>query len=156
MPIPIPIRRFRCCACARTFSWRPVFLVFGCRYVATAYQREFKAWALGRDRQRKSMPWYELGQAASDAFRQRLGDGLMALRQRLRTALVGESVPGPQTENVPSQKSRLQLWHLARRAAQHLNEKRPDQPPRLSCYLLCLALARLRGHRGRYHLESAA
>ena len=44
----IPIRRFYCPQCGRTFSWRPRFLVFGRRHAAAAYQLALQDWVAHR------------------------------------------------------------------------------------------------------------
>lgn len=118
-------------------------MVFNCRYGATTYHQEFKAWSLGHRRARSQTSWYELGRSARDHFRRRLWERFGILRRRLRAILdVQSPVAASESLSRPSE-----LWHLTRRVADSL--KRPAQP-RLFSYLLHLALV-----SRPYQLESA-
>jgi hypothetical protein len=65
----IPIRRFRCSACGRTFSWRPHFLVRWRRFAAIAYEQAFKDWAFERHPGIRSLAWCAPGAAARKRLR---------------------------------------------------------------------------------------
>jgi len=145
----VPIRRFMCTACRRTFSWRPPFLLFGRRFAAIAYlrlsstyQQAWIDWALHR-RLSPGKEWYELGQAAAKAFRRCLSRRLDELLVRLRREL-HLKMDVPSTRKQP----RHQLWRLAQR----LVSRNPSESSRLSVHYVGIALAR--HPRAQYCLES--
>jgi hypothetical protein len=131
---PIPIRRFRCSRCRRTFSWRPRFLVFGRRFAAVSYQRELKVWAQG-GASRWSHAWHEAGQAATKALRRQLRRRASELAERFIAELShlgGSELPPAE---VPAER---RIWRLTRTLAR----LQTPEKPRYSCHLLFLALAR--------------
>lgn len=151
---PIPIRRFRCSRCGRTFSWRPAFLVFGRRLVSVAYQGAVRAWALGhrRGRRRGGESWHELGMAGRKSLFRRLTRRLDELLGRLDVPGHSSAPDEPTGLAAGRQRDRVQLWHAARRLA-HTHSSQQHEP-RLACHLVFLALA---SHPAqvRYSLESA-
>lgn len=151
---PIPIRRFRCSRCGRTFSWRPAFLVFGRRLAAVVYQQAVKSWALGgrRGRRQCGESWHELGLAGRKSLFRRLTRRMDELLGRLE---VHRRSTGPREPRGPAaerHRDRVQLWHAARRLARTVSSKK--RKPRLACHPLFLALA---SHPAqiRYSLGSA-
>ena len=133
----IPLRRFYCSKCGRTFSWRPAFLVYARRLAAVTYQQCLKNWALGR--KRTSSGWYELGASGQKAFLREVRRQLLSLLQRLGSALPAEPDP-------------FFLWFsLRRKAAQDRNR---GNLSRQSIHLLCIALAR-RADGALYLLSSS-
>lgn len=117
----IPLRRFFCTACSRTFSWRPAFLVFAHRLAANAYQQLLKDWALGR--RRSSKGWHEPGLDGQKSFLGKIRRR-WALLQRLSPTLPAEPAP-------------RQLWFVLRRIA-----GRSDVLSHQPVQILCIALAR--------------
>src|SRR4029077_15288451 len=77
---PLPIRRFKCCDCGRTFSWRPFFLVFLHRFTAAAYQQFL-------DTQASDGDWWQPGAGAIEAVRARLFRAARPLTERLERYL---------------------------------------------------------------------
>ncbi len=147
----IPIRRFYCPKCRRTFSWRPRFLVFGRTFAAVAYQQAFKKWALGHSsswKQRESS-WYQLELSTYKAFCQRLNSTCTVLNEQLREELRLCLMPDSSREKEDTYTSRAAasgrdnerrtLWHLTRRLAQTLAGH--DSLPRFSCHFLFTAMA---------------
>lgn len=134
----VPLRRFWCTACERTFSWRPWFLLYGRRYAALFYQLAFKDWGHAR---RVPAPnvWYDLNAAGRRAFfrfLERRGTELSdRLDDRRQPPVAEPQMARPET-----------TWQLARRYIRILFDLK--QPP-LSIHLVCVALA-----RHRYRLES--
>ena len=133
----IPLRRFYCSKCTRTFSWRPAFLAYAHRLAAVTYQRCLKNWALGRERSSKD--WYELGAGGQKAFLRKVRRQLLWLLQRLGSAL-------------PTAPDRCVLWYTLRhKSKQQMN---PSDPHRQTIHLLCIALAR-RPDGALYRLSSS-
>lgn len=120
----IPLRRFFCTGCSRTFSWRPAFLVFAHRLAANVYQQCLKNWALGR--KRTSTGWHELGPDGQKSFLGKIRRRWLALLHRL----------GPP---LPPSPARRQLWFALQRAVRQLKSQNPGFQP---VQLLCIALAR--------------
>jgi hypothetical protein len=141
------LRRFKCCACGRTYSWRPPFLAFARHLVAQAYQRPFKSWALGC-RSSYTGVWHELGESGIKAFRRVLNDRLSELRGRMRRELGIQQAPRLEPLSLQRQK----LWYLIRHVSRKL--RRVHKAPRLSCQTLFLALARHRCDHSSYRLSS--
>ncbi|MGH9071787.1 MAG: hypothetical protein ACRDX8_11625 [Acidimicrobiales bacterium] len=124
---PLPIRRFMCCGCGRTFSWRPLFLVFLHRLVALAYQRMLADQSGG--------DWWEPGAAAIEAVRRRLCQAAASLIVRLESHLQREL------------SGRVDLPHaldLAHDIAK--DQVTSDEEPRYACHILFLAIACTRAH----------
>lgn len=123
----ILLRRFKCTACGRTFSWRPLFLLFGRRYAALFYQLKFKSWALGQCVAGHG-GWCDLGEAGRKAFSRFLGSRAAEFLDRLGT-------------KVEPAGRRMKMWQLARQFVRSLLSAQ-QRPPSLSIHLVCLALAR--------------
>ena len=122
---PIPLRRFFCTHCGRTFSWRPAFLVYAHHLAAATYQQCLKNWALGKER--SSGGWYELGAGGQKSFLRKVRRQLLAMLHRLGSAW-------------PSEPDRRVLWYALRlRAAQQPYQ---GDASRQSIHILCIALAR--------------
>lgn len=126
----LPIRRFFCPACGRTFSWRPRFLVFGHRYAAVVYEQVLRDWSLGRATPECRHPecWFRLSPAAARALRRRL----------VRAAL-------PALRLDPEK--RPLLWHVLRRLTSKL---RQTSRPRLLAFQVLALLQVHPAHRGPY------
>jgi hypothetical protein len=147
----IPLRRFYCPPCVRTFSWRPRFLVFGRPFAAAAYQQAFKEWALERPGPWKSRErsWYQLEQSTCKAFFRVLENERSELTERfsdeLRQKLEEDSVYdkdylSPITGSAARRhKKRRILWHLTRQLAKAQTGR--ETPPRYACHYLFMALA---------------
>lgn len=141
---PVPLRRFLCTGCGRTFSWRPAFLLFGRRYAAVFYQLAFKSWSRGT-MARTSGSWYDLSASAHRAFVRFLSSRAWDLVARLelwRDDLLAGSHPAKPHPG--------EVWSLARRAVRALF---PVKQPPLSIHLTCLALASHK-HAAVYRLDS--
>jgi len=146
----IPIRRFYCPKCRRTFSWRPRFLVFGRPFAAVAYQQAFKKWAL-RDSslwKHRESSWYQLELSTYKAFCRKLNSTCAVLIEQLREELRIFFMPDSSREKEETftraaatgrENERRTLWHLTRRLAQILAGR--DTPPRFSCHFLFTAMA---------------
>lgn len=117
----IPLRRFLCKLCGRTFSWRPIFLVYGHRLAVVTYQQNLKNWALNKPG--PSASWYELGVGGRKSF-------LRKIRLRLPSLLRQLGCSGPAPPHEPL------LWFALRRSSRQLN------PDLLPAQFLCLAMAR--------------
>ena len=128
----IPIRRFYCPHCGRTFSWRPRFLVFGRRHATVAYQLALESW-IGHSVPQPPRWWFLSPRARGSLFgwlRARFGDLLARIREELDA--YNALVPTVDDE-------RINLWN----GALHLTEIIGSQEnPRLPFHFLCLALAR--------------
>lgn len=122
---PIPLRRFFCTKCTRTFSWRPAFLVFAHRLAAVTYQQCLKNWALGK--KRCSAGWHELGAGGQKSFLRKVRRRLLALLHRLGCSL-------------PPDSDGRRLWFALRRTAARLNHRGDNACQ--SIHVLCLSLAR--------------
>lgn len=121
---PIPLRRFWCTQCARTFSWRPPFLVFARRLAANAYQQCLKNWALGR--RGSSSEWHELSSSGRKSFLARVSRVGRALLQRLSPGLLCEP-------------DRRRIWFILRCTAARLRRNDSFRQP---IHVLSLSLAR--------------
>ena len=127
----IPLRRFMCQKCKKTFSWRPAFLVFARRLAALTYQRALEAVVLGRKLRESN--WYGLSESGFKAFRSSLSEN--HVRKRLE----------PHCPVFP------ELWYWLKQRAEQIS--RNAQTPRLPIHLLCLGLARHRDGT-RYRLSA--
>lgn len=140
---PIPIRRFRCRRCQRTFSWRPHFLVFGRPFAAVVYHQAFKAWALKRPEDATAAwgasAWCAPHAGARKAMRRVLNRRANEALLRMRLQLA----PSARDAELGSTSSRV--WYACSRLA--------HGTPRLACHFLWIALA---AHRSatRYALEA--
>ncbi len=123
---PIPLRRFFCTKCSRTFSWRPNFLVYAHRLAAVTYQQCLKNWALGK--RRSSAGWYELGAGGQKSFLRKVRRRLLSLLHRLGSAW-------------PPDPDRRTLWFAFQRGAARQRWAGGDNS-RQSIHILCMALAR--------------
>lgn len=144
----IPIRRFRCPACERTFSWRPRFLLFGRRFAALYYQRAFRDWAQGRP-PRASGAWCEPERSGWRAFWRFLTQRRHELLRRLKEEA---SWPASASTRTPEPEERRRVWEVARRRVRALAGP-PERRPPLSIHLVCVALAP-HPHDARYALTS--
>lgn len=133
----IPLRRFMCTACGRTFSWRPAFLLFGRRYAALFYQMAFQAWSLGRSAAGTGL-WCDLSTAGRRAFSRFLGYGAFEVKDRLNLGATDGS--------------RVEFWKVMRQAVRSMLIVNQKQPP-LSIHLICLTLAP-HPRNARYGLKS--
>jgi len=133
---PLPIRRFKCRGCGRTFSWRPWFLAFARRYMAAAYEQLLQA-------KSRSDDWWRPGAKATQAVRERLRRAAQRLTARLETHLGLQRSGRIDTGYV---------LNLARTIA----SQQPSTPskPRYACHVIFLALARTRA-RADYSLTAA-
>jgi hypothetical protein len=130
---PIPLRRFRCTKCRRTFSWRPPLLIFGRRFAAVVYQQALKEWALrGSRRFSGGEGWHEPGPASRKAFFRRLDELLGGLGTAMAAA-------------------RQRLWQRLRRLAR--TQSRVHGVPRLAVH--CLAILWARHPHGTRYLPQA-
>jgi hypothetical protein len=140
---PIPLRRFLCTGCSRTFSWRPAFLLFGRRYATMFYQVAFKRWSDGCGL-RASGHWYDLSASAQRAFVHFLSTRSLDFLARLDLRCSVISHEPDTAESLPGL-----IWTLSRRCARILvNRKHPP----LSIHLFCRALARHK-HAAIYRLD---
>lgn len=149
---PIPIRRFYCSKCKRTFSWRPRFLVFGRPYAAVAYQQAFAEWALGRASatSESQRDWYQLDAESLKAFFQMLDRRKKELMDRLSEELQKLFPVSSAGKNIEMQLSmasasgrdeeKRTLWQLTRTLAKVLTGR--EKQPRFSCHYLFIALSR--------------
>jgi hypothetical protein len=132
----LAIRRFKCCDCGRTFSWRPGFLAFGHRFTAAAYEQFLQA-------QSRSGDWWEPGTAATQAVRDRLRRAAPELTERLerhlKRPLSGRTDAG-------------HVIDLARHIASQ--QQLTLEESRYSCHVLFLAIASTRAHAS-YSLTAA-
>lgn len=142
---PVPLRRFMCTGCGRTFSWRPAFLLFGHRYAAVFYQLAFKRWSRGTVA-RASGSWYDLSASAHKAFARFMSSRACDLVARLGSGC-DDLLPGHHLAEPPPPG---EVWLLARRAVRALL---PVKRPPLSIHLTCLALVRHK-HAAIYRLDS--
>lgn len=129
----IPIRRFYCPKCGRTFSWRPRFLVFGRQYAAAAYELAFHDWVSRRPPGQDPRWWLLSAEARAALFRWlrvRLSDLLARIHGALRRW--GALLPTVGDE-------RLNLWNGVLQLTEVIG---PQESPRLPFHFLCLALAR--------------
>lgn len=158
---PIPIRRFYCPKCGRTYSWRPRFLVFGRPLAAVAYEQALEPWALGRpvEAGRDACSWYQLVDAARKALRRLIRNNVDELLKRFRDELElsGSDVPSEESSDFPRagstpKEERKTLWHLACKVARIFSKR--EEQPRLTCHYLLIALAR-HSSGVRYSLEYA-
>lgn len=140
----IPIRRFRCSGCGRTFSWRPPFLVFGRRYAAVFYQMALREWCLGR-RGADGRAWYEPGPTGRRAFFR-----LLTRRFGFLLGRLGEAREGLPPHDRADSEERRSLWNLARGSARDPRDRQDRS--RLAIHPLCMALAQAFGTL--YRLEA--
>lgn len=126
----IPLRRFQCQGCKRSFSWRPSFLAFGRSLAAIVYARTLKCWCWHRPVPGAS-DWYELSLVGRKSF-------YRVLRGRCEELLIRFGVPSGPSD-------RQQMWFLTRRLS---------APSRHSIHALCLLLATPRGG-ARYRPQAA-
>lgn len=134
----IPLRRFMCTACKRTFSWRPPFLLFGRRYPALFYQLAFKDWAFGNSGCGKRTLWWDLGPLTRRAF--------FGFLERRRTELLRR------LGHPTGVASFSETWHWCRRFILDRGWSQSGPPP-LSIHLICFALAS-HPRAARYSLRS--
>lgn len=128
----IPIRRFYCPQCRRTFSWRPRFLVFGRRHASVAYQLAFQDWA-NHSKPQGPRWWFLSPSARASLFRWlRIGSG--KLLARIREELDSYGVQPTMVDD-----QRVNLWNGALQLTEVIG---PHKSPRLPFHFLCLALAR--------------
>lgn len=118
---PIWIRRFKCCTCGRTFSWRPWFLAFGRQFMAAAYE------AILEPKSRDTGDWWTPSTAARQKLRRQLRHVSEKVIRRLEAYCPVQPSRGFDTATV--------LLSLAETARQH-----PEQP-RYSSHILFLTLA---------------
>lgn len=117
----IPLRRFFCTGCGRTFGWRPPFLLYGRRLAAVTYQQSFMEWAGLRRRPRKSpRGWWEQSRLGRKGF-------FRVLRGRCKELLLRFGVEQPATLYL-----RKSLWYAVR----HLATRN-----QIAVQVLCQALA---------------
>lgn len=140
---PIPLRRFRCTGCCRTFSWRPAFLLFGRRYATIFYQMAFKRWSDGCG-VKASGRWYDLSGSAQRAFVHFLRTRTLDFLARLDSQYWVTSDDPDLKETLPGR-----IWTLSRRCVRTLVNGK--QPP-LSIHLFCWALAHHK-HAAIYRLD---
>ena len=141
---PIPLRRFWCTGCSRTFSWRPAFLLFGRRYATMFYQMAFKRWSDGCG-VRASGRWYDLSASAQRAFVRFLSSRALDFLARLdlRYRVVSDD-DSDLPKSLPGR-----IWNLSRCRVRVLVDGK--QPP-LSIHFFCRALVRHK-HAAIYSLD---
>ncbi len=155
---PIPLRRFYCPTCKRTFSWRPPFLVFRRWYTAAVYQLLFKCWVRGHGLGRyvDDGAWFMPRRSACRAFCEALTCNASGLIDRLldevrclHVELPPSPPRGPCWE--PGTPER-ELWQMSLEVSWRYT--RTQQQPRFPCHYLCIALA-FHPDGTRYSLGSA-
>lgn len=154
---PIPIRRFLCPKCGRTFSWRPRFLIFKRPLAAVAYQRALKP-SRPVDAACDAGSWYQMDDAARKALRQLVLGSAYYLLRRLKEGLKltgscsssEERSSPPRAISSSKEETRNALWYLARRVARVFSKR--EEQPRLAVHYLLIALAR-HSSGVRYSLE---
>lgn len=141
----IPIRRFYCPQCGRTFSWRPRFLVFGRRLATAAYELAFRDW-VARQGPAQNPRWWFLSERARNAVFRWLQVQFIELLARVRQEVErrGGLLPAVADE-------RFNLWNGALQLTEVIG---PQENPRLPFHFLCLAFAR-HPHGSCYSLASA-
>ena len=124
----VAIRRFKCCTCHRTFSWRPPFLGFRQRYLVATYV----AFLEGVRRRRRGGEWWQPSAGAIQTLQRRLRVAAQGLVKRLEEYLKLPLSKGDTLADV---------FRLARDVARQAST--PDHP-RTFCHILFLALATFR------------
>jgi transposase len=132
----LPIRRFKCTGCRRTFSWRPSFLVFGRRFPALVYEQLFEPGPTS------TLAWWQPGEANVKAVRRKLRQHAQRVIRRLETHL----------KRRPTHRADVNtMLTLARTIA--LQQSAHQKSRRYSSHILFLSLAATRA-RAEYSLTA--